>query len=160
VAAEVRKLAERSKAAADEINGLSNYSVTITEDATNLLNNIIPQIEKTTMLIQEISSASVEQNSGAEQVNRAMQQLSNVSQQNAAASEEMSASAEQMTGQAAHLEELITYFKIDAEQANDRDGRKMQHKQPDIGSGSVQKRISRPFQAKTLPELDSEFERI
>lgn len=113
VAAEVRKLAERSKVAADEINNLSINSVNITEQATGLLNNIIPQIEKTTQLIQEISSASKEQSSGAEQVNNAIQQLNSITQQNASSSEELSASAEQMTGQAEQLKDLVAYFKID-----------------------------------------------
>ncbi len=113
VAAEVRKLAERSKVAADEINNLSINSVNITEQATGLLNNIIPQIEKTTQLIQEISSASKEQSSGAEQVNNAIQQLNSITQQNASSSEELSASAEQMTGQAEQLKELVAYFKTE-----------------------------------------------
>jgi len=111
VAAEVRKLAERSKVAADEINNLSINSVNITEQATDLLNNIIPQIEKTTQLIQEISSASKEQSSGAEQVNSAIQQLNSITQQNATSSEELSASAEQMTGQAEQLKDLVAYFR-------------------------------------------------
>lgn len=115
VASEVRKLAERSKIAADEINNLSTNSVIITEEATGLLNSIIPQIEKTTQLIQEISSSSKEQRSGAEQVNNAIQQLNDITQQNAAASEEMSSSAEQMTGQAEQLKELVAYFKINKE---------------------------------------------
>ena len=113
VASEVRRLAERSKIAADEINDLSIHSVNITEQSTGLLNSIIPQIEKTTRLIQEITAASKEQNSGAEQVNNAIQQLNDITQQNAAASEEMSSSSEQMTGQAEQLLELVAYFKID-----------------------------------------------
>jgi methyl-accepting chemotaxis protein len=113
VAAEVRRLAERSKIAADEINNLSINGVNITEESTGLLNNIIPQIEKTTRLIQEIAAASKEQNTGAEQVNNAIQQLNDITQQNASASEEMSASAEQMTGQAEQLLDLISYFKIE-----------------------------------------------
>lgn len=113
VAAEVRKLAERSKVAADEINTLSINSVNITEQATDLLNNIIPQIEKTTHLIQEISSSSKEQSSGAEQVNNALQQLNGITQQNATSSEELSASAEEMTGQAEQLKDLVAYFKTD-----------------------------------------------
>jgi len=113
VAAEVRRLAERSKVSADEINNLSISSVNITSEATDLLNNIIPQIEKTTQLVQEISSASKEQSTGAEQVNNAIQQLNDITQQNASASEEMSASAEQMTSQADQLLDLVSYFKID-----------------------------------------------
>jgi methyl-accepting chemotaxis protein len=112
VASEVRKLAERSRAAADEINGLSKNSVSISEGATLLLQGILPEIEKTTRLVREISSSANEQGIGAQQVNHAMQQLSNVAQQNAAASEEMSASAGQMTGQAENLKELIAYFQM------------------------------------------------
>lgn len=110
VAAEVRKLAERSKASADEINALSDNSVTVTAAATGLLNSIIPQIEKTARLIQEISAASSEQSSGAEQVNSAMQQLSSITQHNASASEQMSATASQMTNQAEQLKSLVAYF--------------------------------------------------
>jgi methyl-accepting chemotaxis protein len=112
VAAEVRKLAERSKIAADEINLIANNSVKVTEESTNLLNAIIPQIQKTTMLIQEISSASREQSSGADQVNSAIQQLNNVTQQNAAVSEELSTNAEQMSAQAEDLKDMVSYFQI------------------------------------------------
>jgi methyl-accepting chemotaxis protein len=112
VAAEVRKLAERSKSAADEINILSTNSVTITEEAAGLLNNIIPQIEKTTRLIQEISAASTEQSAGAGQVNIALQQLNSVTQQNAAASEEMSTSSEQMASQAEQLQAIVSGFQV------------------------------------------------
>jgi len=112
VAAEVRKLAERSKVAADEINLIANNSVKVTEESTNLLNGIIPQIKKTTMLIQEISAASTEQSSGADQVNSAIQQLNNVTQQNAAVSEELSSNAEQMSAQAQDLKDMVSHFKV------------------------------------------------
>ena len=113
VAAEVRKLAERSKVAADEIDELSKSGVAISEKAGKQLAEIVPEIEKTAKLVQEISAASLEQNSGADQVNNAIQQLNQVTQQNAAASEEMATSSEELSGQAEQLKELIAYFKID-----------------------------------------------
>ena len=113
VAAEVRKLAERSKKAADEINVLSTQSVRITQESTDLLNQTIPQIEKTAQLVQEIAAASMEQNSGADQINSALQQLNSITQQNAATSEEMSSSSEEMTAQAEQLKELVSFFKIE-----------------------------------------------
>ncbi|MFO7842746.1 MAG: methyl-accepting chemotaxis protein [Bacteroidales bacterium] len=113
VAAEVRKLAERSKVAADEIDELSKSGVAISEKAGKQLADIVPEIEKTAKLVQEISAASLEQNSGADQVNNAIQQLNQVTQQNAAASEEMATSSEELSGQAEQLKELIAYFKID-----------------------------------------------
>jgi methyl-accepting chemotaxis protein len=110
VAAEVRKLAERSKIAADEIVNLSNHSLNTTEEAGELMMKIIPEIEKTAKLVQEISAASLEQNSGADQVNNAIQQLNQVTQQNAAASEELATSSEEMASQANQLKDNIAYF--------------------------------------------------
>src|SRR6056297_1741959 len=110
VAAEVRKLAERSKVAADEIDELSKSGVAISEKAGKQLAEIVPEIEKTAKLVQEISAASLEQNSGADQVNNAIQQLNQVTQQNAASSEEMATSSEELSGQAHQLKENIAYF--------------------------------------------------
>ncbi len=111
VAAEVRKLAERSKIAADEIDELSKNGVDVAEKAGRKLNEIVPDIEKTAQLVQEIASASIEQNSGADQINNALQQLNNVTQQNAAASEELATSSEELAGQADQLKENIMFFK-------------------------------------------------
>jgi methyl-accepting chemotaxis protein len=113
VAAEVRKLAERSKIAADEIVALASKSVNVTENASELMTGLIPEIEKTAKLVQEIAAASMEQSSGSDQVNTAIQQLNQVTQQNAAASEEMATSAEELSSQAEQLKEIIGYFKID-----------------------------------------------
>lgn len=112
VAAEVRKLAERSRAAAEEINTIAKNSVDVTVESTHLLNEIIPQIQKTSMLIQEIASASKEQGSGADQVNSAIQQFNAVTQQNVTVSERLSVNAGQMSEQANHLKNLANYFKI------------------------------------------------
>jgi methyl-accepting chemotaxis protein len=112
VAAEVRKLAERSKIAADEINRVSSNGVSVATRAGEELQQIVPEIEKTAKLVQEITAASLEQNSGADQINSAIQQLNNVTQQNAASSEELATTAEELTYQAEHLREMINFFKI------------------------------------------------
>jgi len=112
VAAEVRKLAERSQIAAVEIDNLAKNSVRATEDSVRLLEGIAPDIDKTAKLVQEITAASMEQNSGADQVNNAIQQLNQVTQQNAAASEEMATSSEELESQAQQLMEMISIFKV------------------------------------------------
>lgn len=112
VAAEVRKLAERSQIAATEINTLSGSSVEVAEKSGKILETIVPDIQKTARLVQEISAASIEQNSGADQVNNAIQQLNQVIQQNAAAAEEMASSAEELSSQAEQLRETIAFFHI------------------------------------------------
>ena len=115
VASEVRKLAERSKQAADEIVELSSSSVEVTKESDELLTKLVPEIEKTSKLIQEINAASQEQNSGADQINNAIQQLNDVTQQNAASSEELATSAEELSSQAEQLNETIAFFKTGEE---------------------------------------------
>lgn len=115
VAAEVRKLAERSQVAAQEIGEVAKNSVGLAERAGGLLDEIVPSINKTSDLVQEISAASEEQSSGAGQITSAMNQLSQVTQQNASSSEELAATAEEMSAQAEQLQELISFFKVDAD---------------------------------------------
>jgi methyl-accepting chemotaxis protein len=112
VAAAVRRLAERSAAAAGEISKLSITSVDVAEKAGMLLSQIVPDIQKTAQLVQEITAASSEQNTGAEQINSAIQQLNQVVQQNASAAEEMSSTSEELSSQAVQLQEAISFFKI------------------------------------------------
>jgi methyl-accepting chemotaxis protein len=107
VASEVRKLAERSQIAANEINILSKSGVAIAEKSGRLLELIVPEIQKTSKLVQEISVSSIEQNSGAAEVNSALQQLNDVIQQNATISEEMASGAEELSSQAEHLNEIL-----------------------------------------------------
>jgi methyl-accepting chemotaxis protein len=112
VASEVRKLAERSQIAAAEINKLSLSSVETATNAGAMLAKLVPDIQKTAELVQEISVASKEQQSGAEQINKAIQQLDQVTQQNATASEEMASMSEELSSQAEQMQSAIEFFKI------------------------------------------------
>ena len=112
VASEVRKLAERSQTAAAEISKLSVSSVDVAEKAGSMLQNIVPDIQRTSDLVQEISSACNEQNSGADQINKALQQLDQVIQQNASASEQMASTSEELQSQAAQLQSSIGFFTV------------------------------------------------
>jgi methyl-accepting chemotaxis protein len=114
VASEVRKLAERSQKAAGEIGDLSLTSVDVAEHAGTLLQMLVPDIHKTAELVQEISAACREQDTGAEQINRAIQQLDQVIQQNAGASEEMASTAEELASQAEQLQGTIAFFRVGA----------------------------------------------
>lgn len=112
VASEVRKLAERSQVAAAEISKLSSTSVQVAERAGEMLSKLVPDIQRTAELVQEISAASNEQNSGAEQINKALQQLDQVIQQNAGASEELSSTSEELASQAEQLQSTISFFNV------------------------------------------------
>jgi methyl-accepting chemotaxis protein len=127
VASEVGKLAERSKLAAGEISDLSRNSVAIAEKAGAMLDRMVPDIQKTAELVQEISVASREQDSGAGQINKAIAQLDTIIQHNASMAEEFSATSEEiaaqsgmvantaqeLSNQAARLREVVAFFKMD-----------------------------------------------
>jgi methyl-accepting chemotaxis protein len=113
VAAEVRKLADRSQIAAAEIDILSKRSLEVTELSTTKLLELIPEVEKTTSLLQEIASASSELEQGSSQINNAVNLLNTTTQQNAAAGEEMATAAEELSGQAQALEAAISYFRTE-----------------------------------------------
>ncbi len=113
VAAEVRKLAERSQNAASEINELSTNSVEVAEEAGALLTALIPSIERTAELVQEISAASAEQRSGTQAVNSAIQHFDGAVQQYAAQSEKMAAMAAELSSQSRVLEETISFFRLE-----------------------------------------------
>jgi methyl-accepting chemotaxis protein len=110
VAAEVRKLAERSQKAAGEINQLSSTTLRVSEKSGEMLEKLVPDIQRTAELVQEISAASKEQDTGAEQINKALQQLEKVIQQNASASEEMASTTEELTGQSDQLVNALSFF--------------------------------------------------
>jgi len=114
VAAEVRKLAERSQIAAQEISELAGSSVDLAAHAGDLLDAMVPSIQKTSGLVQEITAASAEQAAGLGQISTAMGQLSQITQQNAAGSEQLAATAEEMSSQAEQLQDLIGFFQVGA----------------------------------------------
>jgi methyl-accepting chemotaxis protein len=167
VAAEVRKLAERSGAAAGEISELSANSVQVAEQAGEMLTKIVPDIQRTADLIQEIAAASNEQDAGAEQINKAIQQLDQVIQQNASASEEMASTSEELSSQAEQLQQTVSFFSLNGQSVlavhkNSRPRKgaaKAQIKRP-----ALTVRESRPSDQETvdinLDDDDSEFERF
>jgi methyl-accepting chemotaxis protein len=120
VASEVRKLAERSQAAAAEIGTLSTESVKVAQEAGGMLSKLVPDIKKTAELVQEITAACREQDVGSAQINQAIQQLDKVGQQNASASEQVSSTSEELASQAEQLQSTISFFRIDHAIRNER----------------------------------------
>ncbi|RXH29001.1 MULTISPECIES: methyl-accepting chemotaxis protein [Bradyrhizobium] len=113
VASEVRKLAERSQAAAAEIGSLSSETVKVAQEAGAMLAKLVPDIKKTAELVEEITAACREQDVGSAQINQAIQQLDKVGQQNASASEQVSSTSEELASQAEQLQSTIAYFRIE-----------------------------------------------
>jgi methyl-accepting chemotaxis protein len=174
VASEVRKLAERSQHAAAEISELSSSSVEVAEQAGDMLSKMVPDIQRTAELVQEIAAASKEQDTGAEQVNKAITQLDQVIQQNASASEEMASTSEELSSQAEQLQDTISFFKIGASSGG---GYKSQPKSQKTSAkktslaiahmkkgGKVQEKGGRGFELEMgtggADKLDEEFERF
>jgi methyl-accepting chemotaxis protein len=120
VASEVRKLAERSQAAAAEIGTLSTESVKVAQEAGGMLSKLVPDIKKTAELVQEITAACREQDVGSAQINQAIQQLDKVGQQNASASEQVSSTSEELASQAEQLQSTISFFRIEHATRNER----------------------------------------
>lgn len=143
VAAEVRKLAERSQTAAGEIAQLSNSSVNIAEKAGGIMSRLVPDIQKTADLIQEVAAASQEQNQGTGQINQALQQLDKVIQQNAGASEEMAATAEELSAQADIMNSALAFFNVGRGSSN--------HHRPAIRTAASQ-RIAQPPIKRPAPK--------
>lgn len=132
VAAEVRKLAERSQRAAGEIVELSRNSLNISEQAGEMLEKLVPNIQKTADLVQEISASAIEQNKGASEINTAIQQLDQVVQQSAAAAEEMASTSEELSAQAEQMNTTMEFFKVDSHY---RAKTSSNHSQGSSGSG-------------------------
>ena len=124
VASEVRKLAENSGKAAKDIIEISTNSLDIAETAGQIIMDLVPQVKKSSELIQEITTASEEQYRGAEQINSGIMQLDKVIQQNASSSEELAAMAEELEGQATLMRENVSFFAMDDEVEAEDSGKK------------------------------------
>jgi methyl-accepting chemotaxis protein len=116
VAAEVRRLAERSQAAAVEISSLAAESVSISERAGELLSALVPGIKKNFEVVQDVAAATAEQASTVKQVNKAMGQVDSVTQRNASSAEELASTAEELASQSEQLQQLMTFFRVSREQ--------------------------------------------
>ena len=157
VAAEVRKLAERSQTAAAEISELSVSSVEVAENAGVLLEAMVPNIQRTAELVQEIAAASMEQDAGAEQISRAIQQLDSVIQANASSSEEMASTSEELSSQSEQMQDAISYFTVA------QMGHRAERALPQVKTAQVQefRQTALPGQsvnASANDKLDSDFE--
>lgn len=151
VAGEVRKLAESSQNAAQQISSVANDSVKVARNAGSLFETIIPNILKTADLVQEISAASDQQNKGVDQISTAISQLNQVAQDNAASSEEMASIIEDLGEQARLLHDTFTYFRTDNSKPK-RLSTQEPVKQPDIQSKTTP--VSQPASQKPLPSAD------
>ena len=112
VATEVRRLAEKSKIAAQEINDLSDSTVQVTEQTGNELQSVIPRIKESAMLIQDVVNAIIDLEGGIQQINAAIQQLNHVTQSNAASGEEIYATTDMLTDNAKELSKMVDFFKL------------------------------------------------
>jgi methyl-accepting chemotaxis protein len=153
VASEVRKLAERSQTAAAEISRLTGEGVEVAESAGELLTKLVPDIRKTAELVQEISAASAEQNTGAAQINKAIQQLDQVIQQNASASEEMASTAEELSSQAEVLQSTVSFFKVDSTNSNRPPKMKAKAAAAARGTTVARQHTSPAFHGETLARM-------
>jgi len=113
VASEVRKLAEQSQAAAADITQLASQTVSLSSTSGEKLAKLVPDIQRTAELIEEISAASSEQQSGVEQITKAIHQLDKITQDNASSSEELASTSELLADQARQLDKTIQFFKLE-----------------------------------------------
>ena len=118
VAQEVRQLSDTTQKSAEEIISLTTSSLTISERAEQMLAHLVPLIQQTTELVQEIRAASSEQQSGVNQVNLGMQQLDQVTQQNVTTAEILAATAETLADCQAHqLQDMVAFFQVEHAEA-------------------------------------------
>jgi methyl-accepting chemotaxis protein len=158
VAVEVRKLAERSQLAAQEIGGLAGKSVSVAERSGQLLSDLVPSIKKTAELVQDVAAASTEQSGGVTQINKAMSQVDTVTQRNASSAEELSSTAEELAAQSEQLQQLMTFFRVAGEQPANRGGdgkqRVVMPLNPSFRSDFAQRSQSKPANGKVAEEAN------
>ena len=166
VASEVGKLADKTKAAASEIDEISKNSVEIAGKTKELMSKLVPSIQNSSTLVQEISAASKEQRDAADQINNSIQMLNDISQQNAASAEEMATNSEELSGQAEQLKNVISHFKV-----NGNSERRNRRKTPSQKLITERKKVDNKYKNTDLDkgididlntddDLDDEFERF
>jgi methyl-accepting chemotaxis protein len=147
VATEVRKLAERSQAAAREIGSLASSSMKVAERSGRLLGDLVPSIRRTTSLVQDVATASTEQAAGVHQMNKAMMHVDQVTQRNASAAEELASTAEEMSAQAETLQQLVSFFRV----GHGGDDRSLRHAPPRAATNGNGKHLARGVHAVPVP---------
>ncbi|WP_017408152.1 methyl-accepting chemotaxis protein [Aeromonas hydrophila] len=152
VAAEVRKLAERSQTAAKEIGELAGRSVSVAEQAGSLLREMLPGIDQTATLVQEIASASREQRASVSQINIAVTQISDGMQASAASAEELSSTSEELSSTALQLQELMQQFTL-------RGGNTRQPYTPHGGAHVVRRSKPKSAFSRPYPFHEEDLER-
>jgi methyl-accepting chemotaxis protein len=151
VAAEVRKLAERSATAASEIDKVSKVGLSVSEESGTLLEQVIPEIEKTTQLVREIATSSQEQNSGIAQITDAVQGLNEIIQQYAASAEEMASTSQNLAAQSIELKESVSYFKIDDANDNKKSSQRPQTQRQQTTQRTQAQKPAAAKPASTVP---------
>ena len=155
VAAEVRKLAERSQTAAAEISSLSASTVRTAASAGEMLHALVPDIERTSSLVTEITTASRELATGSSQISMSIQQLDKVTQANTSASEELSSAATELASQAEQLADAISFFQLEESTAA-RSGAAVASKSVRTGAKSV--RVAKPRQIASANDGGFDFD--
>lgn len=112
VASEVSKLAELSAQAASGIEGLTQQSVNIANNAGEKLTELVPQIKNTAQLVAQITNSSGEQETSVEQINVAVQEINSVVQKNAEQAEGLAITSEKFSHYAEQLKKVVSLFKL------------------------------------------------
>ena len=133
VASEVRQLAGRTQSTAKTINRLATSGVRIVKKSGDDILQLVPEIQKTAELVQEISAASGEQTSGTRQVNMAVQQLDSVIQEHSATSEQLASTAQELAAQSKQLQHTIASFNVDVQGESPQDERYKDEQQTSDG---------------------------
>ena len=152
VAAEVSKLAELSKDAASAIQKSSTEGKQLSDETNKMLDALLPEIEKTQNLVQNISASSKEQSVGAGQINEAIKTLYNVIQQNAVVSSDLSSTASELAQIVPDLEKLVHQFKLndplgmsDSSEDEPTSSKKVLYEDGDETEASEKNEISKDF---------------
>lgn len=119
VADEVRNLASKSAAAAEDTNVLIEETVRAVEEGTKIaditVQSMVEVVEGTkavTEMIDEITKTAEHQADSISQVNEGVNQISEVVQVNRGSSEESAASSQELSAQAQLLKEYVNRFQV------------------------------------------------